>query len=478
MYSVMLLDDEPWELKSLALVFPWKEYGFEIRYELDNSLEAQNKLLNHEIDVLVSDIRMPGMDGIELLASLRQNNISTEIIFLTGHAEFEYAQKALKLGAYDFFLKPIDLDITSNILDKLRKHLDQKQLVKNLILTDQITNHKTSIASFFKNQNHSCSYYALLSDSDLTKPLNDFKSSIHIIEINLAPKRYLYLLELDNIFVFQKNIGIMLKNSHCGLSECTSDQAASAYYLIQQAEIAYHTSFIINKNEFYTYHDINFQALQSVISKSKLLLDKQSFSQLSGYFDELPIYFYEQSITLTGVLKFWNQMLIYTVEDPDILTEYHIIDINAMLERFPSFSDLLLCLLEIIQTQFHQGSIITSELKRSDNEKLYSIMVNFIEENFSKPITLQDVADKTYVSFAYASKIFHKHAGITYSKYLTNRRIQAACHLLETTGLSISEICFHIGYDDYFYFNKVFKKEMNLTPNQYRKILNISKKES
>ena len=104
MYRVMLVDDEPWVIYGLKMMLSWEEYGFEIAAEAVNGLEALDILQNEKLDVVFSDIRMPGMDGLRLTEEVAMGNLETKVVLISGYGEFEYAQKAIKYGVFEYLL--------------------------------------------------------------------------------------------------------------------------------------------------------------------------------------------------------------------------------------------------------------------------------------------------------------------------------------------------------------------------------------
>ena len=110
MYKIMIADDEPIVLDSLK-TFPWSDHQCCVTCFAENGLNALHTLESEKVDILISDIRMPGMNGLELSKAVKERSPETEIILLTGYAEFEYAKQALSLGIRQYLLKPFRLKI-------------------------------------------------------------------------------------------------------------------------------------------------------------------------------------------------------------------------------------------------------------------------------------------------------------------------------------------------------------------------------
>lgn len=126
MLKILIADDEPIHLKSLAKLIQGIYPGCEI-LTADNGVEALEIAKMHNLDIVISDIRMPGMDGLQFIEGMGDRVKRTRVIILSAYGYFEYAQKALKLGAFDYILKPVDEDIIREVMDKAIASLPAKE---------------------------------------------------------------------------------------------------------------------------------------------------------------------------------------------------------------------------------------------------------------------------------------------------------------------------------------------------------------
>lgn len=121
MLRILFVDDEPFILQGLSVLIDWEKEGFEIAGTAANGLEAIRFLKNNEVDLILADIRMPAMSGLELLEKLRTEGISDAyFIILSGYSDFEYARKALQYGCMDYILKPVRKTELIAALDKVK----------------------------------------------------------------------------------------------------------------------------------------------------------------------------------------------------------------------------------------------------------------------------------------------------------------------------------------------------------------------
>lgn len=128
LYNLIIIDDEEEIREGLSNYFPWVDMGFKVTSTFDNGLTALEYLKTDPVDVILSDIKMPMMDGIELAAYVNEYYSSIKIIFLSGHKEFEYARQALQYGVKEYIVKPTKFNELVSCFSKLKEELDQEQL--------------------------------------------------------------------------------------------------------------------------------------------------------------------------------------------------------------------------------------------------------------------------------------------------------------------------------------------------------------
>ncbi|WP_088105739.1 response regulator transcription factor [Halalkalibacter urbisdiaboli] len=132
MYTVLIADDERWVRASLKKIIERTELPFQVEYEASHGLEVLDFVKNHHVDVIITDIRMPIMDGLQLVCSLQQQGSKIDTIIVSGHDEFQYAQQAVKLGVRDYLLKPVMIEDMYECLTKLIDDLSYKQQQEEL----------------------------------------------------------------------------------------------------------------------------------------------------------------------------------------------------------------------------------------------------------------------------------------------------------------------------------------------------------
>lgn len=159
MYSVMMIDDEIWALRGLMGIIDWNEYGFEIQGSFTDSREALNAILASRPDVVFTDIRMPGIDGVELIKQIREQKLPARIVIVTAYEDFEIARMALKTNVTDYLIKPLDREDVKNAAQSIYEQLagDTKNVFRltdydlsdeGILLLPEVSRHLYSLPLF------------------------------------------------------------------------------------------------------------------------------------------------------------------------------------------------------------------------------------------------------------------------------------------------------------------------------------------
>lgn len=466
MIKVMLLDDELWELRGLKNMLPWEKYGFTVLYALGNPLEALEILQKESIDVLVSDIRMPALDGISLIKKMREMSLDTEVVFVSGYAEFEYAQEALRAGAYDYLLKPVDLELTGSLLARLKKHLEAKRQIKLLQLMDAITNCKLSFASLFPKIGGAYACQAVMGGLFLASCF-DGRKEVASFCIPYEHDCLVCFFAYGEGFAPDSFLGQMFPEEPLGLSLPLSgaeiDSPDSLNRLLKQAFAAYHSSFFLRPHALYLYEASDRDVLHGIAEEFQALLKNARTQELAQFLENLPHALRGAAINVNGMVRLWNQLMLTVSPNSDLYDEACLLSAEHMLEQYADVNHLIHKLKLFLESQAASDPGRSAE----ENNEIYCSMIGYIHQHFKESLTLYDVAEHVHVTFSYASRLFKKYGNTNYSKYLTELRMDLACKLLTDSDKSTEEICYEIGYNDYFYFNKTFKKHTGQTPLQY-----------
>lgn len=452
MYSVYLVDDEPWALKLIENGFPWAAYGFEVVGKSKTVGDARAILPQLLPDVVVTDIRIAGESGIDLIRRLREQQIDTTVIVLTGYADFHIAQAAIKLDAFDFLLKPIDLEETDALLQKLAVHLQQKDGRKREAILEKL---KTTSVSAYLRQQGIPTAAPFIRAVTIRNMSPEERADLPFPASNVLPSpsgQVTYLMEQnpDRESAFLRALRPLSHRYSIGISG-PADADESLYTPVSHAEMIACQRFITGRNDIFFYTG---QPYRKVVCLADELL--QSRADQTPHTAEwlcnrfvTDSYHMENLVQLIGCLA--QSSAVKPVDDyTELLTSYH--DVKEMAAS-------LLDSLHISPS---------SSLQADDKNLIYERMLRLVRQRYAEDISLSELARELNISSSYLSEIFSRYEGIPFSKYLNGLRNARACELLDGTRLSVQEIADLSGFHDYFYFNKQFKKSFGMTPVQYR----------
>lgn len=132
MYTAAVVEDEYWEMVAITNTFPWEKYGFDLIITQTDPQEALEEILEKKPDVVFTDVEMPNMTGLEMLAKIREANLPCEMVVLSGYSDFEYARTAISLKIFDYCVKPLDEELAGQLMQRLKQYLDQHRPSKAL----------------------------------------------------------------------------------------------------------------------------------------------------------------------------------------------------------------------------------------------------------------------------------------------------------------------------------------------------------
>lgn len=527
MLNVIIADDEERICQLIQALVDWNSLEMQIAGIVHNGLDALALVEKIKPEILITDIRMPGCNGLELIEGVKKSVPDCEIIIISGYAHFEYAQSAIKFGVGDYLLKPVNQSELYSTLCKLKERIIERQE----------------------------------SASDMQQLLQKSENDIYRLQMNLmeqlveqrAPQLSLEMLQEEYYLKVQPGIfqafwfkvdGEIEELSESGLSIVmdkvqgllTGSLGSRCYELvIYQKPCA--CIGIMNYSEKKT------EEIRRVLKECRNQLEAQkhlygsiTFSGAVGCMtknaEELPLSMQEASVIIrerlvkgTGrildkmpqestfhernLLEKYMRLITHAVEVLSIeeadnavmqiemaLNEVKAVQGREVLELAVGCARLFLSQLELKNReqenrQFeerceHCGSMAEvfeqlrilqkkhlEELARSrENDTVRPIRLakQYIQNHFHEQITMEEVSSEVGLSAAYFSVLFKKAEGEGFAKYLINLRVEEAKRLLRETNDSVAEICRRVGYNDLKHFTHTFEKVTGVKPATYRKL--------
>lgn len=493
MYKILVVEDEEIERESIVALL--KEYFFEslIVYSATNGLEALEIIKNENIQIVICDINMPKMNGLETIAQAKKINKDLISLILTSYNYFEYAREAIKLGVEDFILKPVSNEKMLNTIYQVINLIDSRESQKNQ--TTQLVKKIEEIKPIMESDCiHSIVQNSRANEIEKYFTLLNFlpKSGFCIVFQEESYQRALinqFIVEVEDLgcccmidsyydvhilFVFslaslssqdiRRFEGLIIKYfynlKHMGIGSVC--QEYSEYYnsyseainnigkpiKLQKYRQLDHRNYNLDNlcsnliNDLENLDTLNIQRKLNLFYLEILYFDWKNIFKVIWEFNEQMIAAFNQrfgfDIKITD-----NVYVIKLDEDPR----------NNLLENINDFIGVLVRKLENMDSK-------TSNI-------LVNRAMEYIAANYNKPITLNSVADDLQVTPGYISNLLSNYTTKNFTDLITEYRIEKAKEMLKE-DCQIKQIASNLGFGSHNYFSKVFKKVTGFTPKEYK----------
>lgn len=456
MYRVLIADDESSVVQSMIFSMPWEELGMEVVGTASNGSVAMEIAQKENIDIAILDIRMPGINGLELCERLRQMNEHIQLIISSGYAEFAYAEKAIQYGVLGYCLKPLDYTQMTRFLRKAAQNLN-----KNRYSTG-----RDDLMELLEGRDGEKIQERL---SQLGLPQKKY-----FIAVSIGEKR---LTELGNhgvsLRLGRRQWGYILKNPPAGWLEKNRGRLCNSF------GIGYQQEAVTGREIFDTFEECIARAYQYFVCPGSNLfglLDEcgskqwlnavqksikaNNLTNVGQILDEISRdgwrYF-----TVRSALRLCNY--IFSISITQDKEDYYIYSVEQLVNTYKDFQEML-CQMKAFLQEY------TKEVKKDEafTNVAFMKLMKYINENYRNEISLTSAAKVLNMNANYVSQLFKKEAGITFVHYITQKRVDDAKDLLVTTQKPLADIALDVGFNDTFYFIKTFKKLVGMTPGQYR----------
>lgn len=532
MYKIIVVDDEIEVREGIKERVDWFALGLELVGDYEDGREALDSMDALRPDIVITDINMPYMDGLELTKRIVKEYPRTKVIILTGYDQFEYAQQAIKLRVYEYILKPVSARLLSETLQKVKMELDNehdrmknfnnmqtqfqetlplmKEIFLNRLINDELDPHMISqkLERFQIEMQWKYSAIIVVDPDDLNEIQKRYPNKdMELLYFALRNICEELSVQRTNSHVFQnRNYSIVIICGHDEygrLEEVLAEIAeairqAVEYFLkftisvgvgsiveqLSQLHRSCHEAlsaldyrYFLGGNQVISYLQMNgsvkkqqsdFRALGRKLIQEIKAAKK---AEVHDICEHLFDYLKETNSTIDQCYLHVQQLLVtlfYALEEMGIPEE-------SVFEENP-FS-LIYGYKTIIETKTWFYSLCMKIIEYMNKKKndysgiLISNAEQFIKNNYQEPkLSINIVCKHLLVSTSYFSTMFKKHTAQTFTEYLTSIRIEEAKELLIGTSYKTYEIAEQIGFNDPQYFSNVFKKVCGMSPTDYRAI--------
>ncbi|MFC4102721.1 response regulator [Paenibacillus xanthanilyticus] len=511
MHSVMIVDDEPTIHEGLKALIEWERLGFVVVDTAGNAKEALAKYRLHKPGLMIVDIRMPGMDGLELIQILKRDNARLHVLVLSGYADFSYAQRAISLGIDGYLLKPVDEDEMSEHLAKLKMTMDdeirmqaevpselwnQERLLRE-ILTGRITDDSGTLRRTAKEVGMLWNGFqvvlllphALKSDPPLSQDsIRAGLSSLYERNgrgIVFSAEPYVGILLRDGISgasarrQLLADLQMVAEAEHCVFTVAAGERTTR----IEEIRRSYAIAQERMRQRFFrvgeiigpepppllpepTPDPVALSRLEGLADKLVLATETGNTDVLSRQLEEAGRLMLQAGEGETSAKARFMQMLTHVLER---LALKH----TSVRKRSQEFSGRVLAI-ERSQTYAVMLKSIAdlladmaSDAGSDTQETCIRRMIDLINRNYKENLKLETIAEALNYNSSYLGKLFKSQTGDHFNTYRDKVRIGKAKELLEQ-GMRVYEVADQVGLSNVNYFHAKFRKYVGMSPTQFR----------
>ncbi|WP_407270958.1 response regulator [Radiobacillus sp. PE A8.2] len=512
-FKMLIVDDEPIISRGLKDTIPWEKYNIEVIGTANDGRDAINKInVSETIDLVITDVRMPNLDGLGLANYLHEHYPKVRTIIVSGYDEFAYAQQALKAGVKDYLLKPVNIDelvnkvqdiISELIVEQKDAEANYQTVLKNAIF-NQVSNFPVRLSKTNKKIEEIRVYPFISVLQDYSKTLNNLTEQAmpnikslwkNGIDKTLSNNGYQTISIFTNENVLLTCL-LEYEQDSCAervralLTDTTWNERYDLMYVwsespIKLAELNRKFTDLLNnirylplqKDGSVVIHHTEQQGqqvypieLETKIVTSILEMDKEDIHR---YAKELFEFFETEQYFLDEVVQVCSEIIIKLINRIQSLRNRETVQIEL---HYKKWIDVRLYnSYQLLKELFEDDlNVISSKLDVSEiGEKDWLIKraEAYIKEFYQSNLLVNEVADVVNISPNYFSTLFKQKTGENFNSYVNDLRIEEAKTLLAETPLKVSEIAEQVGFKEYKYFVDVFKRFSGTTPTNYRKFI-------
>jgi two-component system response regulator YesN len=489
-YHILIVDDEPIVRNGLQS-FEWGNYGFECVGSCENGREALEWLNHNAVEVVLTDIKMPGIDGVELSRQIQERYPDIFVILLTGYNEFTYAQQAIKSGVFDYLLKPAEDSDFEKVLAKCTQKLRERDK-SNKILS--VLSHHFLLRNQLNESHLSADVREMVGKQLSIRQDQPFKLILIYLEeessemskefdhwhfVRISKREWVSLVSnevIDSLLCslieheIRFNVGISsLKTSKEDVPEAFSEanKALKKKFLLPDEQIFQYMDHFDEVNDWKNVSDI-IKKIILVANRINGLNPSKIEEQLSDIVREIE--------TKEISEKHIKQLLTYLISALETelvklsffnMKRWHTEKTNFMhlIHTADRFETIKISLVSEISRFIQEVNSDNTRIKEST--KLGEVL-EYIHLNYPLVLSLDLISEQFDMHPNFFSKWFKENKGINFIDYASRYRIDKSKELLEQTNMKTSQIAESVGIADARYFGQVFKKLVGLTPSEYR----------
>lgn len=510
--NVLIADDEENIRNGLKCILEWNSLGFNICGEASSGKDAIEKISYLQPDIVIMDVKMPGMTGLEVIQHINNSGKFTKIpefIILSGFSDFEFAKTAINLGAKAYLLKPVDEDELQKIVLSLKNEIEKNEnlinssknteeqnlkfFIMDLLQTKKLPSIKNLENSKFLINHQTSNYVAVIfskkyfpdENKDLIlKFINENFSFFTKIVLDISDNLVL-LIKTTNAEAVNNNIKRIAKNYPQRTFITKGELLAGLSGLLESYNSAFdYVNFLYYFSETYCVRKELFNSEKINYSKNDLSKDIEDIIFCIETYSKDKL----EEISNAMYKKMNNYNLPQAESKQDII--YCLLEIkNKLAAKYPERDisegqtfNIVPTILEKItfnESFFYMKNVINSMLENfnfNTSDAIIIKVISYVKSNYVNDLKLENLGEMFNCNSAYLGKKFKKYTGVQFNAYLDNLRIEDAKDKIKNTDLKIYQISKLVGFSNTDYFFMKFKKYTGYTPKEYKILTEMENK--
>ena len=477
LYKVIAVDDEPHVLEGLSEMIDWHQYGFELVSTHDMSHEALETIIERPVDLLLTDVRMPDMDGLTLIDMAKKCRPDLEILVMSGYRDFEYVKAAMSLGADGYLVKPIMDDDLSPALQKIRNKIKERHELSRMDQMASLVHIKNQImGKEHMDNNRNQKNMRMTPWTLLLVQSNEG-------EFQVARLEDLLLNSTEHIGILLKTGGdqrlYLMAEEPSILEDKWHDEGLGIWHLeevisinpqlIKEQSQSIWSKYQCASEEMLLYSQLSQDELkEKMVDAINRLDDKHIKGLFKGYLWQMDQSGLKVESALQNMLLFYQQVLVEVLgneEDERFINEMlympRILEVESVTAIYTVFFRRWNKLKNYVAHKQEQG-----------REGLKAVINDYLKEYYREGLTIKGLAELVHMNPVYLGQKIQAMYGENFNKVLHRYRVERAAKLLlRRTGLSLEEVALAVGYNQYALFLKYFKEFYEMTPGEYMRTL-------
>lgn len=508
--KILAADDNPLTLQSLQTTIPWQEWGYELTACAQNGEDAWKKINLYYPDIVILDIHMPGMSGLEVAARIQEMENRPLVILLSAYDEFTYAKKGIRLGVFDYLLKPLDNGELKMVLDKAalsllcEAHGNEKNWRKDWckrLLAESTANHPEAIGTlraYLSEEWHPYGYALLFVQllegnrsayESFLQDTENMLSGEHVQQLNTELKMGSLILlgfsslrltrDYDLKALYLANAIIEIGKKHAlqlcvGISNY-AEQLDDPEKMFEEAKFAAQSRFFLENKSVIHYQSVMSKSVHNEYIMSKKMQElfyAVSQKNIKKYMESL-----DEFIVLFEKSDCYDVEYVRTIFIQIAFSVSSMADICCMSDQVKTM-DTIQKEIQSITSMQSMAEWIREYARRCIEEPQQSVRsvspqtkktLDFLNMNYMKQVSLKDAAVYSGVSESHLCRLLKNETGETFVNILSKIRIQNAQQLIESGNYKVYEVAEQVGFSNYAYFYQVFRKMTGISPTEYQK---------